>query len=179
MPLPRAQGQRPLPVGLGHRLQALLGGTDDGGQNHDDQRQAAGQNARLQSKQLEKEQHAHQTKDNGGNPGEGLRGKLNGRHHLPVGGILRQVDGRTHPQREDNDHGQQNDIEGIEKVRQNADGVVDIAGLAGEQFPADVAQPPVKDISNEEKQQRTGDPRAEIQQGAQAPVIRLAPLGKG
>ena len=46
VPLAGAQGQRALPVGLGHGLQALLGRADDGGQDHDDQRQAAGQNAR-------------------------------------------------------------------------------------------------------------------------------------
>ncbi len=76
MPFAGTQRQRPLPVGLGDGFQALLRGADDGGQDHDHQRQAAGQDARLQSHELEKYHHAHQTVDNGRDAGEGLGSKL-------------------------------------------------------------------------------------------------------
>ena len=42
VPACRHLGQGTLPIGLWHGLQALLGRADDGGQDHDDQRQAAG-----------------------------------------------------------------------------------------------------------------------------------------
>ena len=121
----------------------------------------------------QEEEHAHQAEDDGGDAGEGLGGKLDDGHHLAVAGVLRQVDGRAHAQGQDDDHGQENDIEGVEDVGQDADGVVDVAGLGGQQGPADVAQAPVKDIADEEDQQRAGDPRAQIQQPTQGAVIRL------
>ena len=96
----------------------------------------------LQAHELEEEQHTDQAKDDGGDARQGLCGKLDDRHHVSVGGILGQVDGRAHAQGQDDDHRQQDDIEGIQKVGQDPDGVADIAGLAGQQRPADVAAGP-------------------------------------
>ena len=46
VPFTGAHGQGALPVGVRDGLQALLGGADDGGQDHHHQGQAAGQHAR-------------------------------------------------------------------------------------------------------------------------------------
>ena len=56
-PLARAQTESALAVALGHGLQALLGGTQDGGQVHDHQRQGAGQQRRLHPQKLAEEHH--------------------------------------------------------------------------------------------------------------------------
>ena len=61
VPLARTQTQRTLTVALGHRFQGFLGGADDGGQVHDHQRQAAGEQAGLEAQRLGKHQHPHQT----------------------------------------------------------------------------------------------------------------------
>ena len=84
MPLAGTQAQRPLPVGLGNSLEAFLGGADDGGQYHDDQGQAAGQNARRQAHLLHEKQHAHQAENDGGDARQGLGGKFDERHHFAV-----------------------------------------------------------------------------------------------
>ena len=137
MPLAGPQAQGPLPVALGNSLQALLGGADDGGQNHDHQRQAAGQDARLQSHKLDKNHHAHQAEDDGRDPGEGFGGKFDDSGQTPVGGILRQIDGSAHPQWQDDSHGQHNDVDGAGDVGQDAGGSLEHTGLGGQQLPGD------------------------------------------
>ena len=54
----------------------------------------------------------------------------------------------------------------VEDVRQNADDVIDVTGLGGEELPTDVAQPPVEDIADDEHQQCAGDAGTDIKQGA-------------
>ena len=98
---------------------------------------------------------------------------------LPVGGVLRQVDGGTHPQGQHNHHGQQHDIEGVEDVGQDADGIVDIAGLGGQQLPGDEGDAPVEDIADDQHQQGAGEEAAKVQQRPQAPVIEPAPAERG
>ena len=68
VPLARSHGQGSLPVGVGHGFQALLGGADDGGQDHHHQGETARQHTGLEPQHLDEEQHTHQTKDNGGMP---------------------------------------------------------------------------------------------------------------
>ena len=94
-----------------------------------------------------------------------------------VGGVLRQVDGCAHTQGQNNEHGHEDDIKGVEDIGQDADGVLDIAGLGGQQFPGDAAQSPVEDIADEEHQQGAGDARADPQQGPQALIVDLAAGG--
>ena len=114
VPFAGTQRQRPLPVGLGDGLQALLRGADDGGQDHHHQRQAAGQNSRLKAQLLHEQHHAHQSEDDGGNTGQGLGGEFDDADQPPAGGILRQVDGGTHAQRQHHHHGHKNDIQRIQ-----------------------------------------------------------------
>ena len=114
MPFAGTQRQRPLPVGLGDGFQALLRGTDDGGQDHHHQRQATGQNSRLKAQLLHEQHHAHQSEDDGGNTRQGLGSELDDADQPPAGGILRQVDGGTHAQRQHHHHGHKNDIQGIQ-----------------------------------------------------------------
>ena len=179
MPLAGTQAQCAFPIGLGNGLEALLGGADDGGQDHDDQRQTAGQDARSQAQLLDEEQHAHQAEDDGGDARQRLGGKLNDLHHLAVGGVLRQIDGGANAQGQHDDHGHHDDIDGVEDVGQDADGILDIAGLRGQQLPGDVAKTTIEDIADEENQQRAGDAGADPQQDPQAAVIDPAPGRKG
>ena len=116
MPFAGTQRQRPLPVGLGDGFQALLRGTDDGGQDHHHQRQAAGQNSRLKAQLLHEQHHAHQSEDDGGNARQGLGSELNEAHQPPVFRVLRQIDGGPHAQGQNDDHGRQNDIQSVENV---------------------------------------------------------------
>src|SRR5699024_11034453 len=63
VPLARAQTHGALAVAHGDRLEGFLGGADDGGQGHNDQRQAAGQQAGLEAQGLGEHQHTHQAVD--------------------------------------------------------------------------------------------------------------------
>ena len=179
VPLAGAQAQGCLPVGLGHRLQGLLCGADDGGDGGDDQRQGAGQQGCLQAQQLAEEQHAHQAEDDGRDAGQGLRCELDGGHQLLVFGVLRQVYGCTHAQGQDDDQRHHHDINGIGDVGQDADGIVDIAGLRAQKLPGDVGQAPDKDVPDDKDQQGAGQRGAEIQQEPEHPVIGPAPAGEG
>ena len=114
VPFAGTQRQRPLPVGLGDGLQALLRGADDGGQDHHHQRQAAGQNSRLKAQLLHEQHHAHQSEDDGGNARQCLGGELDDADQPPAGGVLRQVDGGAYTQRQHHHHGHENDIQGIQ-----------------------------------------------------------------
>ena len=100
MPFARAQAQRALPVALGHRFEGFLGGADDGGQVHNDQRQAAGEQAGLEAQRLGKDQHTHQTIDDAGNARQRLVGELDHLNEAAVGGVLGQIDRRAHAQRQ-------------------------------------------------------------------------------
>ena len=110
MPLTGTQSQCAFPIGIGHGFQGFLSGADNGGQNHDDQGQATGQNALLQAHHLDEEQHTHQTEDNGGNTGQRFRSKLDHSHHFAASGVFRQINGGAYTQRQHNDHGKKNDI---------------------------------------------------------------------
>ena len=145
--LPAAQAQGTLPVGLGHRLQALLGGADDGGQGHDDQGQGAGQQGLAQAQELTEDQHAHQGVQDRGDAGQSLGGELDGCDQLAVGGVLGQVDGGPHAQGQDDDQGDHDDIEGVLDGRQDAVGPLQDALLAGEEAPVQIGEAPVAGCS--------------------------------
>ena len=97
VPFARAQTQRTLTVALGHRFQGFLGGADDGGQVHDHQRQAAGEQAGLEAQCLGEHQHPHQTVNDTGDARQRLVGELDHRDDLAVLGVLGQVNGRATP----------------------------------------------------------------------------------
>ncbi len=98
VPLASPQAQRTLAVALGHRFQGFLGGADDGGQVHDHQRQAAGQQAGLEAQRLAEHQHAHQTVEDAGDAGQRLVGELDHLDQTAVGGVFGQVDRCAHTQ---------------------------------------------------------------------------------
>ena len=138
MPLASPQAQRTLAVALGHRFQGFLGGADDGGQVHDHQRQAAGQQAGLEAQRLAEHQHAHQTIEDAGDAGQRLVGELDHLDQTAVGGVFGQVDRRAHTQRQHDEQGQQDDVQRVEDGRQDAVGAFQHAGRGGEEVPADV-----------------------------------------
>ena len=173
-PLSGPQAQRTFPVGLRNGFQAFLRGAEDGGQDHHHQRQTAGEDACLQIHLLHKKQHSHQSEDDGGDSRQGLRGELNEAHQLPVFGIFRQVDGSAYPQRQNDDHGHQNDIQSVENIRQNTDGILNIAGLAGQEIPRQARNPPIENIADEKHQQRAGQSSAQPHQRPHSHVVGAA-----
>ena len=110
VPLARAEAQSALPVALRHRFEGLLRGTDDGGQVHDHQRQAAGEQAGLKAHCLGEDQHTHEAVDDAGDARKRLIRELDDLNELPVGGVLREVNCRAHAQRKDDEQGEQDDI---------------------------------------------------------------------
>lgn len=132
-PFAGAKRERAFAIALRHRLQAFLGGAHDGRQREDDHRQAAGENTGLQRKQLYKEQHAHQAENNRGNTGEGFGGEFDDRNHPAVFRVFGQINGGAHPDGQHDHHRQQDQIQRVEEVRQDADGVVAIARRGGQQ----------------------------------------------
>ena len=110
MPLARAQTHGTLTVALGHRFQGFLGGADDGGQVHDYQRQAAGEQAGLKAHCLGEDQHTHEAVDDAGDARQRLICELDDLNELPVGGVLCEVNCRAHAQRKDDEQGEQDDI---------------------------------------------------------------------
>ena len=138
MPLASPQAQRTLSVALGHRFQGFLGGADDGGQVHDHQRQAAGEQAGLEAQCLGEHQHTHQTVNDTGDARQRLVGELDHRDYLAVLGVLGQVNGRAHTQRQYDQKRQQDDIQRVEDRRQDAVCALQHTGGGGQEFPADV-----------------------------------------
>lgn len=97
LPAPRPSAPS---VALGHRFEGFLGGADDGGQVHDDQRQAAGEQAGLEAQRLGKDQHTHQTINDAWDARQRLVGELDHLNEAAVGGVLGQIDRRAHAQRQ-------------------------------------------------------------------------------
>ena len=176
MPLSAPQAQRPLPIGGGHGFQGFLGGTHDGGQGHDDQRERARQQAFAQ--QGGEDEHAHQSVDDGGDAGEGLGGEFNDGHQLSVPGVLGEVNGGAHAQRQHDHQCGDDNIERVEDIGQNADVVRQVAGLGRDEVPRHMGKAPVEDIADHEHQQGTGEKGAEIEQAAQGLVIELSCAGE-
>ena len=178
VPLAGPQAQGALPVALGHRLQGLLGGADDGGQGHDDQGEGAGQQGLAQVHDLTEDQHTHQGVQDRGDAGQSLGGELDGRDQLVVGGVLGEVDGGPHPQGQDEDQGDHDDIEGVLDGRHDAVGPPQDTLLAGEEGPVQIGQAPVEDVADEKEEQQAGDARGEIQQPAHPHLIGAAAGGE-
>ena len=146
----------PLPEGLRDGLEGLLGGADDGWDGDDHQSQRAGQQGSLKPQKLAEKEHAHQAEDDGGDAGEGLGGKLDGGHQAAVAGVLGEVDGRADPQGQGDDQGDPHEIDCVEDIGQDADGVLDEAGLGAEELPGDMGQALEEDIADDEEQQGAG-----------------------
>ena len=136
VPLACAEAQGTLTVALRHRLEGLLRGADDGGQVHDHQRQAAGEQAGLEAHGLGEDQHTHKAVDDAGDARQRLIGELDDLDELPVGGILGQVDRRAHAQRKHDEQGQEDDIQRVEDGGQDAVGALEDAGGGGKEVPS-------------------------------------------
>ena len=177
-PLPCAQSEGSLPVALGHGFQALLRGTHDGGQVHDDQRHGAGDQGFLHAQKLAEEHLPHQAVDDGGDAGQRLGGVFDDSHQLFVGGVLRQIHGGTHAQRQHHQQGGQHHADGADDIRQDADGVIQIAGLGAQQLPAQVRHALGQHVQDQEGRQRTGQRGADHHQRAHHGAPRPTAAGK-
>ena len=108
---------------------------------------------------------------------DGMPMCIRDRNHLLVLGVLRQVDGCAHTQRHHDDHGYDDNIERIQDVWQNADGVRPVTGLGADELPAQVRNTPEEDVTDQENQQGTGDAGAEVHKPPQQRILRLAAKG--
>lgn len=122
---------------------------------------AACEHARLQIHFLHEKEHTDEAEDDGRDAGERLGRKFNELDDPAVRGVLREIDGGSHAERQDDGHGKENDVERIKDVRQDADGVLDVAACAGEEVPRHAASAAIKDIADEEDEQRAGEQRTQ------------------
>ena len=97
-PFGDAQGQGGLAEGLGHRLEGLLRGPDDRGQDQDAERQRAGEDAGTELQKDDEEAEAEETEDDGGDAGQAVHADADDPDEEPLPGVLRQIDRRDHPQ---------------------------------------------------------------------------------
>ena len=174
-PLSRAQTERALPVALGHGFQAFLRVAHDGGQIHDDKGQRASQQGSAHI--VGKQKHTHKAVDDGGNTGEGLGGVLNDRDDLFIVGVLRQVDRRANAKGKHQNQGVDDDVQGIEDVRQNADAVGKVAGLGAEQLPCDVGNTLRQNVDHEKQGQSGGQRGGKIHPAPNRPEKQLSFFG--
>ena len=174
-PLSGPQAKGPLAVALGHSSQALLGRSHDGGQVHDNQRQRTRQ--QRGSQHAGKHQHPHKAVDDGRDAGEGFRRVLDDRHQTLICGVLGQIDRRPCPQRQDDQQGGKDDVDGVQNVRQDTDGVRQVAGFGGQQLPGQVGEARSQHIAYEEQRQSA---HQQHRQGAQQPhYTDIGPPGWG
>ena len=131
-PLACPQAECTLPVGLGNRFQTFLGGTHDGGQIHNDQCQRTRQQTFVQVHKLTEEQAAEQTVNDGGNTGQGFRCVFNHAYQPLVRGVLGQLDRCAHTQWQHKQQRGQNNVEGVENIRQDTNCSPQITGLGGQ-----------------------------------------------
>ena len=179
VPLAAAQAQGTLPIGLGHRLQGLLGGADDGGQVHHCQGQAGRQQGVAQAQRLAEGQIAHQGVQDGGDAGQGLGGKFDGGDQLVVGGVLGEVHCRPHAQGKGDAQGDAHHIQGVADGGQNAQSTLEHRLGRGKELPAQLGDAPPQDIAHQKHQQGAGDPGAQPQQAPHPPVIYPAVQAHG
>ena len=90
-----------------------------GGKIHDRKSQCACH--QTGTKVIGEHQHTHQTINDGGNTAECFGSIFNDRYNLLICCILRQVDCRTHTQRQNNQQCCNDDVHRIENIRQNTD----------------------------------------------------------
>ena len=100
-----------------------------------------------------------------------LGGKLDEAGQPAVGGILCQIDGRPHPQGQDDDHRDQDDVHGAGNVGQDSHGAPEHTALGGQQLPGDPGQAPGKDVADDKHQQGAHQAAAQPQQSPEPPVI--------
>ena len=177
MPLACTQTQRTLPIALRHGLERLLGSTDDGGQGHDDQRQAAGQQTGAQAQCLAEHQHTHQAIQDAGDACQGLVGKLDQGDQPPVGGVLGQIDRCTHAQRQHDQQCEQDHIQGVQDGRQDAVGAFQHAGGAGQKLPAELGHAPPQHDADDTCHQQDDQHRRHPYRSQHQPVLH--PAGRG
>ena len=129
-PLSGSQTKRPLTIALGHCFQALLCRAHHGGQIHNDQRQRARKQTFAEI--IGKSQHSHKAVYDRGNAGKGFGCIFDHADNAPVLGIFRQIDRRSHAQRQNDNKGRKHKIDRVHDIRQNTDPVLQVAGALGQ-----------------------------------------------
>ena len=83
-------------------------------------------------------------------------------HQPLVPGVLRQIHRSAHPQGQHHDESQDDDIQGVHQIGQDACGPFQRAGRRGQQFPSDVGQALDENISDQEHQQCRCNARRQV-----------------
>ena len=153
-PFARAEAERALAVALRDSPQAFLRRAQDGRQVHDHERQRAREQGGLHPQKFTEKQHTDQTVDDGRDARERLGGVFDGRDELFVLRVLREVHGRAHAERQDDEQRSEQDLHRVADIRQNADRAGDVARLRREQVPRDIRQALAEHVHDHEHDQR-------------------------
>ena len=178
-PLARTEAERALAVALRHGFEALLRGAHDGRQVHDDERERAGQQRCFHVQKLAEKQHAYKAVDNGRDAGERLGRVLDGADEPAVRGVLGQVDGCAHAERQDDQQRGDHNIERVENVRQDADAVRQVARRGGQQRPRHVRQTLDEHVGDQKQHECSRDDGRRTHEDAHGEDIGPATAGNG
>ncbi len=129
----------------------------------------------LSPQQLAEEHHAHQPVEDGGDARQRLGGEFDDPHQPSAGCVFCQIDRRAHPQGQNDGQGEHDDIQRVEDVGQDADGVVEIALLRRDQLPGDAGQAAGQNIEDQRRRKPRREARAKADEAAQRQVETAAP----
>ena len=159
MPLAAAERESALAVGSRHGEQALARVRHDRGEHHERERKPAGENALLQSGELNEKQHADQTEEDGRNARERFGGKADEPHDARIFRVFGDVHRRAHAERQRRAHGDQNEIERVADVGEDTGRAGKIARRRREERPCELRQPALYNDPDQEKKDPAGNRR--------------------
>ena len=131
----------------------------------------------MQAQQLNEEQHAYQAKNNGRDAGQRFNGKTDDANQALVRGVFVQVNRGAHAQGDHNDHCHQHNVERVQDVRQNANGVTHVACLRGKQLGGDTRNAAVENVADDRGQNHAHRNAASVHQTTQQNVFCVTRRG--
>ena len=134
-PLSGSESEGALAQALRNGLEALLRRAHDGRQVHDDKRHRARAKRGLIAEKFAEKQHADKAVYNARYARERLGGVLDSGDDAVIFRILREVNGRSHAERQHPHERTEDDVQSVEYIRQYADRTGKVARLGGEKLP--------------------------------------------
>ena len=152
MPLAAAKRESSLAVSSRHGEQTLARVRHDRGEHHERERETAGENALLQPAELNKEQHTDETEEDGRDTRERFGGEADEPHDAGIFRVFGDVHRRAGAERQRRAHGDENEIERVADVGEDAGRSGEIARRRREERPAQLRQTALyNDPDQEEK----------------------------
>ena len=145
-PLAGSEAERALAQALRNGFEALLSRAHNGRQVHDDKRHGAGLQGGLEAEEIAEKQHADKAVDDARNARESLGGVFDSADDAVVARIFREIYRSANAQRQHPHERSEDDIQRVEYIRQNADGVREVARLCREKLPRYIRNAPNEHI---------------------------------